>query len=151
MYKSYVKFMNVYLCIEGDNEYIYGINFVDELLDEYCSCDLTNEAARELEEYFKGTRKRFSIPFIFKGTKFQEEVWKALLEIPYGNVLSYKELAEKISRPKAYRAVGTAVSKNNLSIVVPCHRIIKSTGETGNYGGGRDTKIKLLKIEKYLQ
>ncbi len=150
MFKSYVKFTNKFLCIEGDKQYIYGVNFVTKTSDEYVSSELTKRTAMQLEDYLAGSRKDFTVPIIFEGTVFQKLVWNALLNVPYGKVLSYKGLAEKIGRPKAYRAVGTAVSKNNISIIVPCHRIIKSTGEIGNYGGGKETKIKLLKIEKYI-
>lgn len=150
MFRSYLKFFNKFLCVEADKQYVYGINFVYEPAINYISSDLTEKAVIELKEYLAGTRKVFTLPIYFRGTNFQIEVWNALLDIPYGKVLSYKELSEKIGRPKAYRAVGTAVSKNNMSIIVPCHRIIKSNGEIGNYGGGQDTKIKLLKIEKYI-
>lgn len=151
MFKSYLFFLNKFLCIEGDTHFIYGINFVSIPEAKYISSNLTEQTAKELKDYLSGLRKNFTVPINFTGTTFQEQVWKALLDIPYGEVLSYKELAEKIGRPKAYRAVGTAVSKNNISIIIPCHRIIKSNGEIGNYGGGSITKIELLKIEKYIK
>ncbi|MFA6827692.1 MAG: methylated-DNA--[protein]-cysteine S-methyltransferase [Bacilli bacterium] len=150
MYKSYIKFMERFLCVESNDKYITAINFVSKQETKYTPSKLTEKGVRELEEYLYEKRHIFSVPIFYKGTSFQEQVWDALLNIPYGEVLSYKELAEKINRPKAYRAVGTAVSKNNLSIIVPCHRIIKSNGEIGNYGGGQETKIKLLKLEKYI-
>lgn len=151
MFKSYLFFLNKFLCIEGNDQYVYGINFISKPVTGYISSDLTEQTAKELKEYLLGHRKKFSVPINFTGTTFQEQVWNALLDIPYGEVLSYKELAERIGKPKAYRAVGTAVSKNNISIIVPCHRIIKSNGEIGNYGGGSITKIELLKIEKYIK
>ena len=102
---------------------------------------------KQLSEYFDGRRKEFDIKFSFSGTDFQKKVWKALLDIPYGKTESYGSIARRIGHPGAYRAVGTAVGKNRLGIVVPCHRVIKGDGSIGNYGGGVDRKEFLLKLE----
>lgn len=104
-------------------------------------------ACRELDEYFKGERKEFSFPMLPQGTEFQKKVWNALREIPYGEKRTYKDIAIVIGNEKACRAVGLANNKNPLPIVVPCHRVIGSSGKLVGYAGGLDIKDKLLKIE----
>jgi len=101
----------------------------------------------ELGEYFAGTRVRFDVPVAFEGTEFQRSVWKALQGIPSGKAVSYRTLAEAIGRPKAVRAVGTAVGRNPLCIVVPCHRVLASDGSLGGYVAGLDRKQLLLTLE----
>jgi len=102
---------------------------------------------KELEEYFAGKRKLFSVDIEMQGTVFQMKVWNALLDIPYGKTESYSSIARKVGHPRAERAVGTAVGSNRVSIIVPCHRVIKASGKIGNYGGGVDRKRYLLKLE----
>lgn len=103
---------------------------------------------RELDEYFQGKRKTFDIPLRTHGTPFQEKVWAALRAIPYGEVRSYKEVAEAICHPKAYRAVGMANNANPIFIIVPCHRVIGSDGSLTGYGGGLPMKRALLSLER---
>lgn len=103
--------------------------------------------AAQLEEYFKGERKIFDMPLDLKGTKFQVEVWKALLEIDYGKTKAYAEIAESIGNPKAVRAVGGAIGSNPISIIVPCHRVIGKNKKLTGFGGGLDRKKELLRIE----
>lgn len=103
---------------------------------------------RELDEYFQGKRKTFDIPLRTHGTAFQEKVWAALRAIPYGEVRSYKEVAEAIGHPKAYRAVGMANNANPIFIIVPCHRVIGSDGSLTGYGGGLPMKKALLSLER---
>lgn len=103
---------------------------------------------RELDEYFEGKRKTFDIPLRTHGTAFQEKVWAALRAIPYGEVRSYKEVAEAIGHPKAYRAVGMANNANPLFIIIPCHRVIGADGSLTGYGGGLPMKKALLSLEK---
>ena len=103
---------------------------------------------RELDEYFQGKRKTFDIPLRTHGTAFQEKVWAALRAIPYGEVRSYKEVAEAIGHPRAYRAVGMANNANPIFIIVPCHRVIGSDGSLNGYGGGLPMKKALLSLEK---
>lgn len=102
----------------------------------------------EIIQYLEGNLKKFTIPFSFKGTPFQEKVWKELLKIPYGETKTYKDIAESINSPKAFRAVGGALNKNPISIIVPCHRIIGSSGELVGFAGGIGIKNKLLVLEK---
>ncbi|MDH5455457.1 MAG: methylated-DNA--[protein]-cysteine S-methyltransferase [Gammaproteobacteria bacterium] len=105
------------------------------------------EACRQLTEYFAGQRKVFDLPLKFGGTEFQVSVLDALQEIPYGQTTSYGEIARRIGRPKAVRAVGAANGRNPIPIVVPCHRVIGSTGDLTGFGGGLDTKEALLRLE----
>ena len=108
---------------------------------------LLEEAARQLEEYFAGQRKEFSLPLAPKGTEFQLRVWQALLQIPYGETRSYGELAAMVGNPKACRAVGGANHRNPLSILIPCHRVVGTGGSLTGYAGGLSVKEFLLKLE----
>jgi len=107
-----------------------------------------DRAAAQLDEYFGGTRTEFDLPLAPRGTEFQLEVWRALETIPYGETMTYGELAASIGRPAAARAVGGANRRNPLSIVVPCHRVIGSTGALTGFAGGLGTKERLLDIER---
>jgi len=102
---------------------------------------------RELTEYFGGERREFSVPLDLKGTEFQERVWKELLGIPFGETISYEELAARVGNPKAQRAVGMANGRNRVPIVVPCHRVIQKNGMLRGYGGGLWRKQFLLDLE----
>jgi methylated-DNA-[protein]-cysteine S-methyltransferase len=102
----------------------------------------------QLEEYFNGKRKKFNLPLDIKGTKFQKKVWNELSKIPYGKIVSYKKIAEKIGNKKALRAVGKASAYNPLCIIIPCHRVINSNGKLGGYSaGGLLIKERLLELE----
>jgi len=105
------------------------------------------EAARQLQEYFAGARTRFDLELEFAGTEFQKTVWQALLEIPFGQIRSYAQIAAQIGRPKAVRAVGAANGRNPLSIVAPCHRVVGTSGELTGYAGGLRAKELLLALE----
>lgn len=105
-------------------------------------------AKAELEAYFKGKLKTFSIPYAYHTTPFRERVWKELARIPYGQTISYAELALRIGNPNACRAVGQANHFNPLSIIVPCHRVIGKGGALVGYGGGLDKKAWLIEFEK---
>jgi len=102
----------------------------------------------ELEEYFAGKRREFSFPLDLRGTDFQLACWRALLDIPCGETRSYRDIAEAIGHPHAYRAVGMSNNRNPIAIVVPCHRVIASSGSLCGYGGGLDVKCKLLELEQ---
>ena len=105
------------------------------------------KARQQLEEYFAGARKDFDLPLKLNGTEFQVNVLKALLKIPYGETVSYGEIAKRIGKPRAMRAVGAANGRNPIPIVVPCHRVIGSSGDLTGFGGGLDTKEALLRLE----
>ncbi len=106
------------------------------------------EAERQIGAYFRGALKRFNLPLSPSGTPFQRSVWNALCDIPYGETISYGELAKRIGKPTACRAVGAANGRNPLPIVVPCHRVIGSDGRLTGYNGGIHLKEYLLKLEK---
>ena len=105
------------------------------------------KAEKALKDYFAGRLQTFDMPLRPCGTPFQETVWRALLEIPYGKTASYGDIARRIGRPTAFRAVARAVGANPLCIAVPCHRIIGSDGSLTGFGGGLDRKVLLLKLE----
>jgi methylated-DNA-[protein]-cysteine S-methyltransferase len=105
------------------------------------------EARRQLAEYFTGERQAFELPLKKTGTPFQLRVLDALEEIPYGETVSYADIAERIGQPKAVRAVGAANGRNPLPIVIPCHRVIGKSGDLTGFGGGLDTKEALLRLE----
>jgi len=106
------------------------------------------EVLSQLEKYTNGELKRFDCPLDLRGTPFQRRVWAALVEIPYGQTRSYKEIAEAIGHPKAFRAVGSANGSNSVPLILPCHRVIDSNGGLGGFGHGLKAKSQLLDFEK---
>lgn len=133
----------MFLSSDGEN--------ITELKFGSCGKDfpdaVTEKARAELEEYFAGTRKSFSVALKPKGTAFQKSVWAALCEIPYGKTASYGFIAEKIGNKKACRAVGMANNRNPIAIIIPCHRVVGANGSLTGYAGGLDKKEFLLKLE----
>jgi methylated-DNA-[protein]-cysteine S-methyltransferase len=109
---------------------------------------LLKEAGRQLKDYLAGKRKSFELPLAPDGTEFQQNVWKALQEIPYGETRSYGEIAKSIGQPKASRAVGMANNKNPILAFIPCHRVIGVNGKLVGYAGGLTVKEHLLNLEK---
>lgn len=107
-----------------------------------------SEIIRQLNAYFAGKLESFDLPLAPEGTPFQQKVWKELCQIPYGETISYGELARRIGNASASRAVGLANGSNPIPIVIPCHRVIGSNGKLTGYGGGLDIKEKLLALEK---
>lgn len=122
-------------------ERLLHANLVEE------TSEVTEQAARELDEYFAGTRKEFDVQLLTVGTEMQQKVWKELQKTPYGTTISYKELAGRMGRPEAVRAVANAVGNNAISLFVPCHRIIGSNNTLTGYAGGIEAKRTLLKFE----
>ncbi len=108
---------------------------------------LLRRAREQLDEYFAGHRRDFDLPLSPQGTAFQREVWTTLASIPYGGTISYAQLAARVGRPTAMRAVGAANGRNPLPIVLPCHRVIGADGSLTGFGGGLPTKQYLLKLE----
>ena len=108
---------------------------------------LFGETQRQLEEYFAGSRQNFDLPLDPSGTDFQRRVWRALLDIPYGTAISYRELARRADCPRGYQAVGQANGRYPLPILIPCHRVIGADGTLGGYSGGLDRKRFLLDLE----
>lgn len=106
------------------------------------------QAGVQFLEYFEGKRTVFDVPLDVSGTDFQMRVWKSLIDIPYGQTLSYAQIAKKIQNPMAYRAVGSSCGANPLPIIIPCHRVLSSDGSLGGYSGGLEIKRALLEHEK---
>jgi len=106
------------------------------------------ETKKQLTEYFERKRKVFDVPLNLSGTEFQLKVWEELRKIPYGETESYADIAKAIGNSKAVRAVGTAISKNPIPIIIPCHRVINSDGSIGGFSGGVRVKEKLLHLEE---
>ncbi len=136
------------MVIAADDEAIVALDFSEEELSSSFETDLLLQAKNQLDEYYRGERKTFSLPLKANGTVFQERVWQALLTIPYAETRSYGEIAAQIGNPKASRAVGMANNRNPISIIIPCHRVIGSDGKLVGYGGGMHRKVWLLDLEK---
>ena len=113
--------------------------------------EVLSACATQLREYFAGERDRFDLPLAADGTAFQRQVWSALTAIPYGQLRSYRDIAEAIDKPTAVRAVGAANGRNPLPIIVPCHRVIGSNGSLTGFAGGLEAKTRLLQLEGALQ
>jgi len=118
-----------------------------DMSDRRTSDSLTDRAAIQLDEYFNGKRRYFDIPINPQGTPFRLSVWNALMQIPYGETRSYKQVAREIGNPDASRAVGMANNKNPIMIIIPCHRVVGSNGSLVGYAGGLDMKKGLLELE----
>lgn len=116
-----------------------------ELLEDDQKLELYKQ---ELDEYFKGERRMFTLPVDVKGTAFQMVIWKALKEIPYGETYTYSQIAGMINKPTAVRAVGAAIGRNPLLVSVPCHRVVGKNGSLTGYRGGLEMKKQLLQLEQ---
>lgn len=134
--------------VSGNKDNIHEISFLEEKFDEtILDLDIHIQCINQLKEYFEGKRKVFDFPFAQTGTDFQQRVWNQLLGISFGETQSYLELSKKLGDVKAIRAVGSANGKNNIAIVVPCHRVIGSNNKLVGYAGGLWRKEWLLKHE----
>jgi methylated-DNA-[protein]-cysteine S-methyltransferase len=159
-----IKIMNSYAILKSpvgdlllvtDEMYLLGIYFSGEkhapaTRDWKRNPDhgVLKQTARELDEYFNGTRTTFSIPLRYDGTKFQQEIWRQISQIPFGKTISYTELANRAGAPSAPRAAGMATGQNPFSIIIPCHRVVGRNGRLHGYAGGLDRKRRLLEVEK---
>lgn len=150
---KYVKYTNTKIgniaAIEED-EKIIAIEIDKEIEEDMVQKEtpLLKETEKQLLEYLEGKRKTFTVPLNPKGTKFMKEVWTALQEIPYGEVRTYGQIAQKVGKPKAARAVGMANHKNPIPIIIPCHRVIGSNGKLVGYALGMEMKEFLLNLER---
>ena len=143
------------ITLVADNVSLRAIYWLNQKPDRVKFPDLKNNdsnhvlklAVKQLKAYFSGTRREFDISLRPVGTVFQEEVWLALRSISYGETVSYSDIAKQIGRPKAVRAVGAAIGKNPLSIMIPCHRVIGANGKLIGFAGGLSTKEFLLNLE----
>lgn len=148
------KFVSYYespigvLKIKCNEDAITSLVKTDEGFERTDDLPIVAKLKKELDEYFIGERKVFDLPLKFNGTEFQEQVWGTLLKIPYGETRSYNDIATAIGNYKASRAVGMANHKNNIMILVPCHRVIGSNGKLVGYACGLEVKEYLLNLEK---
>ncbi len=143
--------------IDANPQALVGIYFVGQRWEpapiedaSHTSTAITDLATQQLQEYFAGSRLEFTLPLAPKGTDFQQAVWQQISTIEAGQLLSYGNIATRLGNPNASRAVGAATGKNPLSIVVPCHRVVGSSGRLTGYAGGLKRKITLLQLEKAL-
>lgn len=149
---KYVKYTNTKIgnmaIIEEDNK-IIAIEINQEIRENIMQKEtpLLKETGKQLLEYLEGKRKNFTVPLNPKGTKFMKEVWTALQEIPYGETRTYGQIAQRIGKPKAARAVGMANHRNPIPIIIPCHRVIGSNGKLVGYALGMKMKKFLLTLE----
>jgi methylated-DNA-[protein]-cysteine S-methyltransferase len=150
MYRIYHNSPVGLLEITADETAVTGIYFADtdRKRDEENTSRMLKECIKQLTEYFSGKRKVFEIKVNPAGTSFQKSIWNELLKIPYGETVSYSEIAERIGNPKSVRAVGLANGSNPVSIIIPCHRVIGKNGSLVGYGGGIENKRYLLELEK---
>jgi methylated-DNA-[protein]-cysteine S-methyltransferase len=135
------------LLIQGDETNIYAIDFSDDELVDTPSSSLTEQAKQQLQDYFCLKRHHFTFPICQSGTEFQQAVWKQLAEIAVGVPISYAALSRRMNNPLAIRAIAAANGKNKLAIVIPCHRVIGSSGDLVGYAGGLWRKRWLLEHE----
>ncbi len=150
-YKSYYQSEIGLLEIVGAEEGIKSVSFVDDgAVDNFEIQPCLKECVAQLDQYFKGQRQEFSLKLALSGSTFQKKVWRQLTKIPYGKTVSYLDIAKSIGQKKAVRAVGNANGRNNIAIIIPCHRVIGSRGQLTGYGGGLWRKEWLLKHENAL-
>lgn len=147
MYEKLIQSPIGLLTLRGDGSSLTALFFGGMTEAAYSSCPVLEQAAGELAEYFAGARRNFTVPLSPAGTAFQQKVWQALREIPYGETASYGEIASRVGSPKACRAVGLANRRNPLPIFVPCHRVVGSDGSLTGYAGGLKVKQFLLDLE----
>lgn len=144
---TYMSFENISLEIITEDDKLKGINFVETCNETTKDDSFQKEIKKELIEYFEGKRKVFEIPLEVEGTEFQKKVWTEMAKIPFGERMSYGELAQKSGCPKGARAVGLACNKNKIPIIIPCHRVVGKSGKLVGFAGGLDIKAQLLKLE----
>lgn len=145
MYYDHFKSIIGTIYVTADNEHLLEISFTGA--SEVNNNAITDEAIVQLKQYFNGERKSFNLPLKIEGTDYTKEVYRLMCDISYGEVSSYKALAEQSSSKKAFRRVGTICGLNRFMIVVPCHRVVLANGELGNYAHGIEIKEKLLNFE----
>lgn len=135
-----------FISVETENNFITALEFCDKYV-ESIGCAVALEAERQITEYFEGLRTAFDLPLKPRGSEFQKKVWYELKKIPYGETVSYKDIACRIGNEKACRAVGMANNKNPIPIIIPCHRVIGSNHKLVGYAYGLETKEFLLDLE----
>ena len=140
-----------YLRVSYDDDKIVSIRSQDQPSEASLPNKLSNQTFKQIQEYLAGERQIFDLPFRMQGTDFQVKVWRALLDIPYGQTRTYGQIAAAIGQPRASQAIGGAVGRNSLWILVPCHRVIGADGSLTGYAGGLAMKKTLLNLESLHQ
>jgi methylated-DNA-[protein]-cysteine S-methyltransferase len=136
-----------FLVIKSDGRTITEVSFSEKDIPEQNGCEVLDVCHQQLEEYFAGKRMSFDLPLSPEGTEFQQKVWAELLKIPYGETVTYMDLAVKLGDPKCIRAAGTANGRNPIAIIIPCHRVIGTGNKLTGYAGGLWRKKLLLELE----
>jgi methylated-DNA-[protein]-cysteine S-methyltransferase len=148
-HKAYYRSEIGLIEIIGTEEGVLSLDFLEEgSMDNHEVHPCLEKCVQQLDEYFRGTRREFSLDVILQGTAFQKNVWNQLMKIPFGETVSYKDIASSIGNTKAVRAVGNANGKNRIAIIIPCHRVIGSNGTLVGYASGVWRKEWLLKHER---
>lgn len=151
-YRAYYKSPIGIIEIEGNEEGVTSLEFMDEYLNNLQQSnkipDCMKESIVQLDEYFAGKRKKFTTKIVIDGTEFQKKVWNELIKVPYGTTATYKDIAAAVGNIKAVRAVGNTNRNNKIAIIIPCHRIIGSDGSLTGYAGGLHRKEWLIKHEQ---
>lgn len=146
-YQTSFKSQLGFLILKSDGQFVSGISFSENDIQEQNSCEVLAKCKEQLENYFSGRSIAFDLPLKPEGTEFQEKVWAELLKIPYGETITYMDLAVRLGDPKAIRAVGAANGRNPIAILIPCHRVIGAGNKLIGYAGGIWRKKILLEIE----
>lgn len=155
-YYAYIESAIGKLLLTSDGKYLTGLSMensahavaIQSTWQSNIMLPVFVETAGQIKEFLRGVRTAFDLPLKMDGTTFQKKVWNALKDIPYGETVSYKEIASKIGNPKATRAVGLANGRNPIPLIVPCHRVIGSDGKLVGYDGGLERKVHLLNLEQ---
>ncbi len=147
IYQSHFRSPLGSIQVLADDKRIISISF-SKKKEKLQSNTLTFRCVVQLKEYFAGRRKRFDLPIFIGGTDFEKLVLKNLLKVPSGAIISYQDLAKMMGRPKSVRAVGAALNRNRIPIIIPCHRVVSTTGSLGGYSGGRPRKKFLIEHER---
>ena len=142
------KYTIGWLHLFSNGKAITRIDFAEAPMQHELPCDLLEEAHQQLHDYFGGNRQQFSLPLQPKGTEFQRRIWELLEEIPFSETTSYQTISERYGNVKAIRAVGQAIGKNPIAIVIPCHRVIGKNGSLTGFAGGLERKKVLLECER---
>ena len=129
------------------DEKVILVGIVSKQDEAHQPTPLSAEVYRQLQEYFAGKRTVFTVPYALNGTSFQQAVWTQIAKIPYGQTVTYKDIAQAIDKPRAFQATGRAVGANPLAILIPCHRVVGSNGELTGYAFGLEMKKALLNLE----
>ncbi len=145
-FEGYVEFELGCLKLEADDQYLLTVSYCDQKGTERPNA-IIRKARKQLREYFAGQRRKFSLPLLITGTDFQQRIYRAMAQVPYGSTVSYRDLTYMAGNRRGFQATGQAVHNNPFMIVLPCHRVINHDGSLGGYGGREDIKRYLLQLE----